>query len=236
MQEFFKNYPKEKQNVNKKTTNKTVRITSKFRRITSSPYLPTFDIWWQQKVIHTQASQQLKIYSFKYVWTFVITREKNFFWKLFPSYKPFCLYVYLNQNRDPPSFLLISPLHLHPLLIHLPEFPNQYTSIKLIKTSTLLMAALFDSTSALLLIQILIFFATKFRHTVFYCKKWLELVFIWIMVLWPTAITAVSFLIWYSRSFLLFKNKFSTLFWQCQVRCNYYILTTMRYQKKCSLV
>ena len=97
--------------------------------------------------------------------------KKDYFLKLFPPYKHFCLYVYLDQNRDPPSFLLIFPLHLHPLLIHFPEFPNQYTGIKFIRTSTLLMAALFDSTSALLLTQILIFFATKFPHTVFRCKK-----------------------------------------------------------------
>lgn len=97
--------------------------------------------------------------------------KKNYFLKLFPPYKRFCLYVYLNQNRDPPSFLLIFPLHLHPLLIHFPEFPNQYTGIKFIRTSALLMAALFDSTSALLLTQILIFLPQNFPILFFAVKN-----------------------------------------------------------------
>ena len=128
-----------------------------------------------------------------------------FFPKLFSSFKHFYLFQCIPafQSRYRPSLFYSD---------HFAEFSNHYTDIKFTKTSTLLMVVLFDSTCALLLTKLCCFLPQNSLIMLFTVKKRLELIFIWIVILWPTAFTAVSFSIWYSRSFLLFGNKFSTLF------------------------
>ena len=89
-------------------------FTLQFRISAPFPFPLTFDTWWQQKFIHFQTRQLLKTVDlFKYVWTFVNNREKNLFFEtFFPPINTFIYFkvqVHLNQNRDPPPFILTSP-------------------------------------------------------------------------------------------------------------------------------